>query len=299
MERAAAEVMSPALPVFVPAARGAGSDAGGAGGPGGPVRTRRRRRLVLSEDFCSGGAAAAPGGDGLALVYFVGQLMGVAVRGGCPLGPLRGALGPLVWKPLAGARASFAGDVARSDGGDAARLAARLRRLSRLARGAEDAVAAEAELGGGADGGGPGGGPGGGSGSGGAAARLADVHARFGRVFGGARFVAHAADGTPLPLCAGGEALPLTLGNCGAYAALLARARAGEASHGPGAVALRAGFTSVVPEEVLRLFTWRELEALVCGEGPEGGGGDESDDDGDDEGGDGEEVLVDELEELD
>ena len=36
----------------------------------------------------------------------------------------------------------------------------------------------------------------------------------------------------------------------------------------------------------------RELEALVCGEGPEGGG-DESDDDG------GEEVLVDELEELD
>ncbi|CAM9356733.1 unnamed protein product [Ectocarpus sp. 12 AP-2014] len=82
-------------------------------------------------------------------------------------------------------------------------------------------------------------------------------------VLADARFVAPLSSGNSAELVRGGLDRRVTNQNLGEYRARLARLRASE--YASQAAAFRAGMEAALPNRVLSLLTWRELEQLVCG----------------------------------
>jgi len=82
-------------------------------------------------------------------------------------------------------------------------------------------------------------------------------------VGGDLRFVAPLSDGSSVELMPGGRHVQVQYDNARHFASLLERARLGECI--PMVAAIYEGLISVVPRQILPLFTWRELELLVCG----------------------------------
>ena len=69
--------------------------------------------------------------------------------------------------------------------------------------------------------------------------------------------------GREIELIPGGKKIPLTFERREEYAWRLVRARLAESRYQMGAI--RRGIASIVPAELLRLFTWKEIEEMVCG----------------------------------
>ncbi|CAN0151953.1 unnamed protein product [Ectocarpus sp. 13 AM-2016] len=82
-------------------------------------------------------------------------------------------------------------------------------------------------------------------------------------VLADARFVAPLSSGNSAELVRGGLDRRVTNQNLGEYRARLARLRALE--YASQAAAFRAGMEAALPNRVLSLLTWRELEQIVCG----------------------------------
>jgi len=74
----------------------------------------------------------------------------------------------------------------------------------------------------------------------------------------------HLSDGTCVPLIPGGERIPINLSNWKLYMRLVERCRLAEATQ--LLRAFRDGLGSVLPVELLPLFSSEELEKLICGE---------------------------------
>ncbi|KAL0586911.1 hypothetical protein ABG067_003531 [Albugo candida] len=70
-------------------------------------------------------------------------------------------------------------------------------------------------------------------------------------------------DGNEVPLCPGGEKVPVTYENRLTYVHLVEQARLTESAQ--QLAALRNGLATVLPMEAAALFTSRELETLICG----------------------------------
>ena len=78
-------------------------------------------------------------------------------------------------------------------------------------------------------------------------------------------FTGYLSCGREIELVPGGKNVPLTFQNRKIFASLLMRSRLSEARVQMAAV--RRGLAQVVPmAQLLRLFTWKELESMVCGE---------------------------------
>jgi len=71
--------------------------------------------------------------------------------------------------------------------------------------------------------------------------------------------------GKTRPLCPGGEQKSLTSENCHEYSAMVQNYRINEFRKQTAAI--RQGLGKVVPLEALCLFSWKELEIMVCGRG--------------------------------
>ena len=76
-------------------------------------------------------------------------------------------------------------------------------------------------------------------------------------------FTTRLSDGTAVELLAGGEEVPVTWENRAEYCDAVAQARLGEAQR--QCDALLQGLSYMVPQRLLALFTWRQLEVLTCG----------------------------------
>jgi hypothetical protein len=76
-------------------------------------------------------------------------------------------------------------------------------------------------------------------------------------------FSTNLSDSTEVPLCPGGEQLPVTVENCKKYIDLVEQVRLTESAQQLAAV--KEGLSSVLPMELSPLFTPRELEVLICG----------------------------------
>lgn len=95
-----------------------------------------------------------------------------------------------------------------------------------------------------------------------AAHGIADDGSDFSEVFQ-LDFTVPLSDGTKVELIPGGAGRPVTWSERGEYVRLALAARLDEA---PAAMsAIRAGLETQVPLGVLRMFTWRQVELLVCG----------------------------------
>jgi hypothetical protein len=77
------------------------------------------------------------------------------------------------------------------------------------------------------------------------------------------RFTVVCSDGTTVDLVPGGAEREVTLESASEYLRLLERARLREARRAVAAV--RRGLSSIVPVQLLAVYTWRELESRVCG----------------------------------
>lgn len=76
-------------------------------------------------------------------------------------------------------------------------------------------------------------------------------------------FTTHLSDRSVVELCPGGRDIPVTFENRHQYCDLVLQARLEEGKL--QARALRKGFNQVVPMGMLSLFSWHEVEILVCG----------------------------------
>lgn len=76
-------------------------------------------------------------------------------------------------------------------------------------------------------------------------------------------FITCLSDGTEVELIPNGRSFRVTFDKREEYAILVENIRLNEMKK--QAEALRKGLTLVVPEGLLNLLTWRELETLVCG----------------------------------
>jgi hypothetical protein len=77
------------------------------------------------------------------------------------------------------------------------------------------------------------------------------------------KFVTKDSSGKDVELVPGGKDLSVTFENCGKYADLMLKARLGECDK---AIArIREGISVVVQIDLLNLFSWRQVETLVCG----------------------------------
>ena len=76
-------------------------------------------------------------------------------------------------------------------------------------------------------------------------------------------FVTRLSDGSEVELRPGGAAERVTLKNAAEYVALAQQARLHECS--TQVAAIQAGLAQMLPIELLTLFSWRELEELICG----------------------------------
>jgi hypothetical protein len=188
---------------------------------------------------------------------FMGKLLGISIRANLCLGF---ELPQLVWKRILGQPVgsgnsgnSGSGGGGGGGGGDqldysdlasvdvtAARFLRSLRDCDR--EGIVDDETFEMKYGGGGSGG-AGGGVGG----------------------GGLTFVANGSDGAPHELVPGGGAVGVTHSNRMRYCRLAEAFRCGEFDG--QCAAIRRGLATIVPvSSALRLYTWRQVEALACGQ---------------------------------
>ena len=79
----------------------------------------------------------------------------------------------------------------------------------------------------------------------------------------GETFTTILSDGTRVDLVEGGAAVPVTFANKDKFVELVVKTRLAEST--AQARAMRKGFNEVVPLGMLSLFSWREVERLVCG----------------------------------
>eukprot|EP01017_Pseudomicrothorax_dubius_P038535 TRINITY_DN578_c0_g2_i1.p1 TRINITY_DN578_c0_g2~~TRINITY_DN578_c0_g2_i1.p1 ORF type:complete len:332 (+),score=91.58 TRINITY_DN578_c0_g2_i1:84-998(+) len=77
------------------------------------------------------------------------------------------------------------------------------------------------------------------------------------------KFVTYLSDGSEYELVPGGKSILVTFERRAEYAELVEKVRLEESRK--QAEAIRKGLTLIVPEGLLNLLTWRELETLVCG----------------------------------
>jgi len=77
------------------------------------------------------------------------------------------------------------------------------------------------------------------------------------------KYVTCLSDGTEVEITTGGKSIPVTFERRNEWAELVEKVRFYESKK--QAEALRKGLSIVVPEGLLNLLTWRELETLVCG----------------------------------
>jgi len=87
----------------------------------------------------------------------------------------------------------------------------------------------------------------------------------FDRKMSDVRFAAYGSDGKMRPLIDGGDKKPLTWSNRQQFIREYRKFRVSEFA--VQCAAMRRGLSMVVPVQVLSLFSWRELEAQVCGRG--------------------------------
>jgi len=91
---------------------------------------------------------------------------------------------------------------------------------------------------------------------------LLQTDEKFSDLYNGT-FVGHLSDGREVELVAGGARIPVTEATRTQFASLVEQTRLHEAS--PQMEAVKAGLAALVPAPLLSLFTWEELEVLVCG----------------------------------
>jgi hypothetical protein len=77
-------------------------------------------------------------------------------------------------------------------------------------------------------------------------------------------FTTSGADGREVELLPGGAARPVTYANRGEYCDMALRYRLHEFD--AQCDAMRRGLAALVPERALRLFTWKEVDILACGD---------------------------------
>eukprot|EP01017_Pseudomicrothorax_dubius_P015074 TRINITY_DN1752_c0_g1_i12.p1 TRINITY_DN1752_c0_g1~~TRINITY_DN1752_c0_g1_i12.p1 ORF type:complete len:201 (+),score=65.99 TRINITY_DN1752_c0_g1_i12:49-603(+) len=77
------------------------------------------------------------------------------------------------------------------------------------------------------------------------------------------KFVTFLSDGTEKELISGGRNVLVTFDKRQEYAELVEKARLAESVK--QAEAIRKGLIMIVPEGLVNMLTWRELETLVCG----------------------------------
>jgi len=87
----------------------------------------------------------------------------------------------------------------------------------------------------------------------------------FNDLMAGVNFIAPLNNGDIVELVPGGRNRQVQLNETEAFAAQLEQIRLLEAI--PQVAAIYAGLTSVIPRHLLSLFTWKELEIMVCGRG--------------------------------
>jgi hypothetical protein len=85
----------------------------------------------------------------------------------------------------------------------------------------------------------------------------------FAAAFGGETFTTRDSSGALVELCPGGSTLQVTFENALEYADLLERQRLTEAADVYAAI--RLGMSAVVPMHLIYLFSWKQVETLVCG----------------------------------
>ena len=76
-------------------------------------------------------------------------------------------------------------------------------------------------------------------------------------------FTCQSSDGREVELCPGGASTPVTWDNRIEWAAKVEHYRLHESE--AQVAAIRSGMAAILPAQLLPLFTWRELELLVCG----------------------------------
>ena len=76
-------------------------------------------------------------------------------------------------------------------------------------------------------------------------------------------FTCQSSDGREVELCPGGASIPVTWENRIEWAAKVEHYRLHESE--AQVAAIRSGMAAILPAQLLPLFTWRELELLVCG----------------------------------
>jgi len=79
------------------------------------------------------------------------------------------------------------------------------------------------------------------------------------------KFEVNASDGKVKPLLEGGQDMPLTWKNRKQFVELLRKYRLNEFSN--QCASIRRGLATVVPQSLLSIFSWQELEVQVCGRG--------------------------------
>jgi len=87
----------------------------------------------------------------------------------------------------------------------------------------------------------------------------------FDRKMAEIKFTAYGSDKKMRPLCEGGDNMTLTWANRHQFIALFKKFRLNEFS--VQCAAIKRGLATVVPVSLLSLFSWKELEAQVCGRG--------------------------------
>ena len=77
------------------------------------------------------------------------------------------------------------------------------------------------------------------------------------------KFAAKDSSGREVELVPGGKDLTVTYDNCGQYADLMAKMRLSESDK--AIQKIRQGISAVIQIDLLNLFSWRQVETLVCG----------------------------------
>lgn len=95
-------------------------------------------------------------------------------------------------------------------------------------------------------------------------ASVAGNPAQFAELVEDQSFVTVSSSGEEVELAPGGKDTPLTRDSLGEYARLLKQCRLREFD--AALQAMRKGLATIVPVDLLPLFTWQELEAMVCGQ---------------------------------
>jgi len=191
------------------------------------IRTPNARSAVGNEQDSWMPSPAARSHQALEYLRFIGQMLGVALRGRIHL---NFNMHPLLWKALSGVGLGL-DDYAETDLAFTQLVASMKSEAARLRK---DSAARES------------------------------VAEEFGSLFGVESFTCPLSDGeTIVELVPGGAARPVTLDNVDEWIELAVEARLHENDFQVGA--LRCGLASIVPLHLACFLSWFELQRLFCG----------------------------------